>query len=194
MVVWIARVLIGLSLSWTLVGGGLEPAALRPGDHVAGVTLTMARPDTLNIDTFCSTTFRMDRGVYQPGVYHQTCAVAPAAVLGIGPRWTPARSQERRAWSTAQWMLYVDEQLVDLATFGVIAQAPPAQRTSERLEWAVGLLHPRGTHTVRSVLTLDAALDDGTWRYAAGTYDVTTTFTVMLRCRDPHTDACWRDW
>jgi hypothetical protein len=92
------------------------------------------------------------------------------------------------------WMMYLDGRPVDLGAFGDIVTGGTGSGATQHHVWAVALAKPRGTHTLRTILTLDTEMNDGEHRYAAGTYDMTTRFTLVFRCRDPHTTSCWRDW
>ncbi len=87
------------------------------------------------------------------------------------------------------WELYLDGQQVDLDAFGTYdADMPqtglpgrdPGEEVITKLRsWDVVLVNPTaGAHTLRSVLTLSQALDDGFHVTEAGTYELVVNSTV----------------
>jgi hypothetical protein len=158
--------------------------AAQPGDTIGEMSLRSGGSEGPPIWAFCSPAF------LNPGVTTTECTVPPLPELAIGHGWFSDDETLRDAsWAATTWELYVDGQPVDLEAFGTYdadlpqtglpGHDPDEEVITKLRSWDVVLVNPTaGGHTLRSVLVVSQAVDDGFHVTEAGTYELVVNFAV----------------
>ena len=149
---------------------------LKPGDHIRDMVLTNKEPASYEVfTTYCA----IPSDSHTPTSTTITCSDLPrGTILAAGHGWYSATQQELdNAWSAMRWQINIDEQELDLASFGT--QDMDRDGGGRIRSWQVWLenLTP-GQHSVRIVYHVTRAFKDSLDDMAMGDYGTTFTFTV----------------
>jgi hypothetical protein len=167
--------------------------AAQPGDSIGEMSLRSGGVEGPPLWAFCVPAF------LNPGVTTTECTVPPLPELAVGHGWFSADEALRDSnWAAMAWELYLDGQQVDLDAFGTYdddlpqtglpGHDPDEEVMTKLRSWDVVLVNPTlGAHTLRSVLTVSQALDDGFHVTDAGTYELVVNFTVAAPTALPET-------
>ena len=144
---------------------------LQPGSKVGDMVLTKATDSSPEMPCIIL------HPPTEPGVRTETCTATVRSGSLIGAGWTAADPKMvASAWQTVTMEMYVDEQPVDLASFGMLEKAGGNRRF-----WSVALDKPTsGKHTLRYVFHLPKPLDSGIHQFPAGTYDITWVVNFLV--------------
>jgi hypothetical protein len=166
-----------------------DAIVLGPGDDVDGMRLTTATATDTDIFTFC------DPVVLDSGGFHRDCEIPALHRLLIG--WgniAPSPELLEDEWQAQTCALFLDDRPVDLDAFGTLHDRnfiePAAGGEVWLREWGVSVVNPTpGEHTLRLLVETTGAGDE-----AAGTMDVTWTFTVANAQPNVDTGAVGGEW
>lgn len=134
----------------------LNAAMLKPGDTIDGMSLTTGATDTLPLWAFCSPT------QYAGNTTTSDCSVPVVPKLAIGHILMPGDDTLNKLdWSEISWGLTIDDQPIDLKSFGTydfvlptISHSPsPVREIFVRFTaWDVVLINlSPGEHTIQGL-------------------------------------------
>lgn len=155
-------------------------SALKPGDKLGDMIVTVGKDDLRSIGEFCPNNQYMqpDEKTAHPATASFDCIdkVPNLPRMYFGDGWG-ATSVEllNENWSAIAWEIYIDGHRLDLPAFGTQDKDDGKVR-----RWNVELDQlSLGSHTTRTVTRMSHDIFDGMLTYPAGTYDTTYKFTVI---------------
>ena len=160
------NVLIAVLIACQPVGQSMVTSMLEPGDQIDGMILATGAADAPPLWAFCSPALENE------GVATMDCLVPPLPKLAIGHSFGLAdQALQTLDWSDFTWELSIDDQTIDLKTFGTYDYVMPSMpRNHSHIRevfrkftaWDVVLTNLKsGEHTLRGLAHSET--DTYTW-------------------------------
>jgi len=157
---------------------------IKPGDKIGEMAVDQGSTAPYPyIYQFCD----MGPEEFEPSSYTTDCEVPQVSKLDVAFGWLAKESKFASNWGAMAWELYIDDYQIDLEEFDWFEEDFIAKGDDNKLRrWIITLknLSP-GKHTLRRLLIMEAAVDDGFNVYQPGTYELVVNFTVLEKAVYP---------